>query len=190
MHIQATEEKNRRKDEKKAARSKDIDADNNGSDEEVARKEAQGSEPGFDGIASLSAKRLINAKAKVKDGPVQIDEEDEEEIPVLINSDLPNLKTVLDQADVIVEVLDARDPLSFRSSYLEELAASMPKKRILLVLNKIGMGLFYSLPIPFLMNAHARCMPSRSPDFMDCSSTHSASNSVVPLCLLVLARWS
>lgn len=64
--------------------------------------------------------------------------EEEEEVPILLNRDLPTLKSVLDIADVVIEVLDARDPLSFRSSHLEELIAAKPGKRILLLLNKIG----------------------------------------------------
>lgn len=59
-------------------------------------------------------------------------------MPTLINYDLPNLKSVIDQADVVLEVLDARDPLAFRSSYLEELVSARSNARILLVLNKIG----------------------------------------------------
>jgi nuclear GTP-binding protein len=68
-----------------------------------------------------------------------VDVELEEDIPILINHDLPNLRSVLDQADVILQVLDARDPLAFRSSHLEELAAAKPGRRTLLVLNKIGL---------------------------------------------------
>jgi nuclear GTP-binding protein len=70
---------------------------------------------------------------------MEVDEpEEEEEVPVLINRDLPTLQAVLNKADVIIEVLDARDPLPFRSAHLEELASSTPGKRILLVLNKTG----------------------------------------------------
>lgn len=94
---------------------------------------------GNDGVGGIAARRLLNAKAFSKSTSVPAREaEDEEEVPVLINHDLPNLQAVLDEADVFIEVLDARDPLPFRSSHLEELIAAKPGCRTLLVLNKIG----------------------------------------------------
>lgn len=51
--------------------------------------------------------------------------------------DLPHLEAVLDGADVVVEVLDARDPLSYRISHLEELLSGQGKP-VILMLNKIG----------------------------------------------------
>ncbi len=64
-------------------------------------------------------------------------EAEEEETPILVNPDLPDLKSVLDAADVVLEVLDARDPLAARSAHVEGLARESGK-RVLLVLNKIG----------------------------------------------------
>jgi len=94
---------------------------------------------GAESIASLSAKTL-NMKLKPRPPPmvqtVEVEEE-EEEIPVLINRDLPNLKSVLHKADIVLEVLDSRDPLAFRSKHLEQLVEEMGKKLVLL-LNKIG----------------------------------------------------
>ncbi|KAJ6567276.1 hypothetical protein DFH09DRAFT_1314392 [Mycena vulgaris] len=142
----AAEEKQRKKDQKKpkkAADSDDEDADDAASEHDNANEvfaevKALGLAQGFDGIASLSAKRLDNTKLKPRDVAVEVEEVgEEEEVPVLINRDLPNLKAVLDEADVIVEVLDARDPLPFRSAHLEELASAKPGQRVLLVLNKI-----------------------------------------------------
>jgi ribosome biogenesis GTPase A len=46
-------------------------------------------------------------------------------------------KKVVDSADVIIEVLDARDPQGSRCPQVEEMVISMGKKLILL-LNKIG----------------------------------------------------
>jgi nuclear GTP-binding protein len=49
------------------------------------------------------------------------------------------LKKVVETADVILEVLDARDPQGCRCVALEQkILASSSQKRILLVLNKIG----------------------------------------------------
>ena len=48
-------------------------------------------------------------------------------------------KKVIDQADVILEILDARDPLGCRSKDVEEMIMNAgASKKIILVLNKIG----------------------------------------------------
>jgi nuclear GTP-binding protein len=50
------------------------------------------------------------------------------------------LKAVMEKADIILEVLDARDPLACRAPAVEALALAMdPPKRIVLVLNKIDL---------------------------------------------------
>ncbi|KAJ3892586.1 GTP-binding protein [Lentinula edodes] len=120
----AAEEKQHRKDEKKRAlKHVAEDAQDDNIDEE-------------DGIASISAKRLT-AKATSKPVPEAEESEGEDEPPILINRDLPHLHAVLDEADVVIQVLDARDPLSFRSSYLEDLVHSKPGRKTVFVLNKI-----------------------------------------------------
>lgn len=48
------------------------------------------------------------------------------------------LKKVIEAADVIVEVLDARDPMGCRSQEIEEEALKLNKK-IILILNKIDL---------------------------------------------------
>lgn len=49
------------------------------------------------------------------------------------------LKKVIEASDIILEVLDARDPLGTRSVDLENMVLkSDPNKRIVLLLNKIG----------------------------------------------------
>jgi nuclear GTP-binding protein len=51
-----------------------------------------------------------------------------------------HVKQLLEKADILLEVLDARDPLSCRAAAVEALALSMePPKRIVLVLNKIDL---------------------------------------------------
>ena len=50
----------------------------------------------------------------------------------------------VDEADAVVEVLDARDPLAFRSDYLEkEIAGRKKGKKVMLVVNKIGTFFFH-----------------------------------------------
>ena len=65
--------------------------------------------------------------------------------PQLLNSDLPHLAAVLDKADVVIQVLDARDPLAHRTAALEARVASKEGQRLLLVLNKIGACVHSSL---------------------------------------------
>ena len=49
---------------------------------------------------------------------------------------------MIEAADVIIEVLDARDPLGSRCPQVEEAVISRgPNKRIVLLLNKIGLCL-------------------------------------------------
>ncbi len=91
-----------------------------------------------DGIASINAK-MITAELKFRRAsPAEAESDTEEEEPALVNRDLPNLASVLEKADVFVEVLDARDPLAYRSKHLEELA-EQKGKNVLLVMNKIGL---------------------------------------------------
>lgn len=53
-------------------------------------------------------------------------------------------RKVLENADVILEVLDARDPLGCRTKQIERLIMDAgTDKRIILVLNKIGKSLFF-----------------------------------------------
>ncbi|KAI0773754.1 GNL3L/Grn1 putative GTPase-domain-containing protein [Fomes fomentarius] len=128
----AAEEKQRRKEEKQAAKAQGDAADgsNAGEEEDVA----------FDGVRALAPQRALEAgpgdRMDVDADEGEGEEEAEEDVPVLINPDLPNLKAVLDAADVVVQVLDARDPLASRSAHLEEVVQGLGK-RLVLVLNKV-----------------------------------------------------
>jgi ribosome biogenesis GTPase A len=79
------------------------------------------------------------------------EEAKDEEAPSLMNHEFPDLKNVLEAADVVVEVLDARDPLAFHSEHLEEYVESC-KKKMLLVLGKIGSYSTWKLASPFSDN--------------------------------------
>ena len=128
--IKELEEKQRRKLTKKALKS-GVEAN---TEDLVVDENAELKD--FDGVASIAAKSLRNVKLTRMERPappVVVEEEIEEEEPALFNRDLTNLKTVLEHADVVLQVLDCRDPMAFRSTKIEELS-----KRTILVLNKIG----------------------------------------------------
>lgn len=139
----AAKEKQRKKDERNGLRTqmKEGESFTSGLDEEVVERvegdleDLAGLQVGNDAIGGIGAKMLINVQA-LKPARVACIEEDE--APFLIHRDLPTLRAVLDESDIVVQVLDVRDPLPFRSSHIEELIASKPGKQMLLVLNKIG----------------------------------------------------
>ncbi|CAE6473458.1 unnamed protein product [Rhizoctonia solani] len=60
---------------------------------------------------------------------------DDDAPPILIDSSLPTLGSVLDSADVVLYVLDARDPQTFRNTQLEK-AVSEKGKPLAIVLTK------------------------------------------------------
>jgi len=108
---QAAETKEKRKEEKQAAKLA-------GGDALVA------------GPSTLSTDVTLKAVH-----PVASDDED---APVLLNPDYPHFRAIFEKSDVILHVLDARDPLSFRSSQIESLVSKKPEQRIVFVLNKAG----------------------------------------------------
>lgn len=75
--------------------------------------------------------------------------EEEDEVPILINSEYVDMQTVLDKADVVLQVLDARDPLSYQSIHLQKHLSSKGKGKLIMVLNKIGMFFAYPFRLSF-----------------------------------------
>lgn len=116
---QAEEEKQRRKDEKKQA---------------ATTRAKEDVETDMAGISALAVP-ATNAPTAA----MEVDE-----APLLIDTTVPNLKAALDTADVVVHVLDARDPLSFRSAFVE--LESKSKKQVF-VLNKIGTPSLFLSPL-------------------------------------------
>lgn len=57
--------------------------------------------------------------------------------PELIDNALPTLQAAIDRADVLLEVVDARDPMGCRSAWLEGLVASADGQ-VVIALTKIG----------------------------------------------------
>jgi nuclear GTP-binding protein len=107
---------------------------------------AEGEEDDFNGVATLAGPTKSSSKSTTRGAPVTnassrsapASTTETNGAPLLLNPDLPHLAAVLDKADVVIEVLDARDPLSYRSRALEARVASKEGQKLLLVLNKIG----------------------------------------------------
>ena len=128
---QAEEAKQRRKELKKAAKK--------ASEDQGAVSEDEGSDVGgYIGAATLKATTVTAGSSKQTASTAAAHDENEDEEPALVNRDLPSLRAVLDVADVVVEVLDARDPLAHHSSHLTELVKEKEGQKLLLILNKIG----------------------------------------------------
>jgi nuclear GTP-binding protein len=57
------------------------------------------------------------------------------EAPPLIDTSVPHTAAALNASDVVLYILDARDPLSYRSAFIENTVGEKP---MLYILNKIG----------------------------------------------------
>ena len=147
--MQAAEAKARRKEEKKNIRAQQksgLEANGRGGDDDGTSGEdsddAEGELGHLDGVATLGGVTgTRKSPFKSTEGPptaVSGAAANNGAPPLLPNPDLPHLAAVLDKADVVIEVLDARDPLAHRSSALEAHVASKEGQKLLLVLNKIG----------------------------------------------------
>lgn len=92
-------------------------------------------------IDAESKHMLYNTEA---DTNINMDEEakrlNRENVDMSRRAFIKDLKEVIENSDVILEVLDARDPLSCKSLELEELIRGQKDvKKIILILNKIDL---------------------------------------------------
>lgn len=129
--IQAAEEKLQRKEQQKAksANPAAVAQDND---------ESEGEDGDEGGIVASGKVISASSTRKKKDAAVAASASEADEVPLLFDPELTDLGSVLDKADVILHVLDARDPLSYRNSIVEGRADGTAKRNVLL-LNKIGM---------------------------------------------------
>lgn len=65
------------------------------------------------------------------------EDSDDSDIPALLDSDLPTLQAALDAADVLLEVVDARDISGTRCKAVEDLVTEADGQ-VFIVVNKIG----------------------------------------------------
>jgi nuclear GTP-binding protein len=122
--------------------------DDDGSSDGEDNNDAEGEESNFDGVATLGGPTGTrkNSSKSTEGTPATMagvfasasTAGTDGAPPPLPNPDLPHLAAVLDKADVVIEVLDARNPLAHRSSALEVRVAAKEGQKLLLVLNKIG----------------------------------------------------
>lgn len=90
-------------------------------------KEAQKKQQQFDKLQSvLKAKSPFDYSASEKDKETSM------------KTFYKEFRKVVEAADVIIEVLDARDPTGSRCPQAEEMIMSSGKKKLILLLNKIG----------------------------------------------------
>lgn len=143
--------KAQRKQEKEAALARGEIIDDVMEDEEE--------EEGEGGLAALleSAKNAAKSYNGEEDEEEMVDSEDDVEYDISEDEDDKTdsdksrkaydkiFKTVVDAADVILYVLDARDPEATRSRKVEQTVLQNPGKRLILVLNKVDL-----IPTPVL----------------------------------------
>lgn len=79
----------------------------------------------------------MTGRTKAPAAVAEDDEEEDADVPDLIDTSLSTLQEALDKADVVVEVVDARDIAGGRSKFVEELVKEAGGRVIVLV-NKIG----------------------------------------------------
>lgn len=121
-----------KKEQKKALKAGAATAEN----AEDEASDGEGSDVG--GYIGVNTVRAAGSSKQSKAvAVVDADQEAEEEVNV-VESELGSLKEVLEEADVVVEVLDARDPLAYHSQHLAELVKAKEGQKLLFVLNKIG----------------------------------------------------
>lgn len=115
-------------------------------DEKTARREAQrnGSSATLASTAALAAALAADSEQRdLFDTEMDDDEANADEQQVMdasVKLHAKSLRKVLEASDVLVEVLDARDPVGTRCRAVERELKSLDggRKKLVLVLNKIG----------------------------------------------------
>ncbi|EGV60987.1 nuclear GTP-binding protein nug1 [Yamadazyma tenuis] len=126
--------------------------------EAINMEDSSDDEDQGNGMAALlesaqQAAKEYDGEFDVNDDDAMVDSEDDVEYDISMdededtNSELDKsrkaydkiFKTVVDQADVVLYVLDARDPESTRSRKVEEAILQNPNKRLILILNKVDL---------------------------------------------------
>lgn len=176
------EEKEARKSLKKSYKSgAQPDAEESGSQQD---DDASDNGESSVGVNAVPAARALTALKKKNVLIIEADDSDEEEEPLLVDPLIPDLRTALDKADVWLHVLDARDPLTHRSTFIESIALQKNKKLVFL-LNKIGDPLKSKVLLPCLLMPHTtkrRCGPKRVHHCLAGASSTALPHFPIPCC--------
>jgi nuclear GTP-binding protein len=99
--------------------------------------QAEESDDDNPGIITLHNRNAVNPRVAASETVPAVAAEDP---PPLVDTELPTIQAALDRADAVIQVLDARDPQSFRSAFLENLITETGgKDKLLFVLNKVDL---------------------------------------------------
>lgn len=132
--------------EQALAEGRDVDEDMEVEDDDALE--------GENGLAALleSAQQAASEYEGTTNDDNMIDDEDDVEYEIELDDDTDHteveksrraydkiFKTVVEASDVVLYVLDARDPESTRSKKVEEAVLQNPGKRLILILNKVDL---------------------------------------------------
>ncbi|KAL7419516.1 hypothetical protein Q5752_005427 [Cryptotrichosporon argae] len=125
----------------------------------AAAKQVEGDDdPDVPGISSVPSSTILSRPAQA--GTSVLPSVEVADVPQLVDTDLPTLQAALDRADVVVEVVDARDVAGGRSRFLEGLVKET-EGTLVLAVNKIDLvprealeAILASSPLPtFLVSS-------------------------------------
>lgn len=148
---------------------------------QASTSDSEDDEDAVDGVSTFSAGAASKQATSKAPAPQQSDDESS----LARRSDLKCLKSVLEQADVVIHLLDARDPEGGRSSSLEEGKCLKDGAKTLFVLNKIGISLVLWIKRPTDAMNILRYVPSRNRPGMGHSASTGTSDFSVPECICI-----
>lgn len=103
----------------------------------VPNEENEEDNPGITSILSSVIPRSTSKSAAADIGHNDDENEEETDVPDLVDTHLATLQDTLDKSDLILQVVDARDIAGGRSGYIENLVMEA-EGRVVLLVNKIG----------------------------------------------------
>lgn len=91
-------------------------------------------------LEDMAASMNLDVESAAVANSAEEDVEEDEEQETNLKTHARSLRSVIDSADILVQVLDARDPLGTRSLALEkDILSAVPAKKLVFVLNKVDL---------------------------------------------------